>query len=100
MKDFCLNSVCVAAENDQLWRMVNDTGRKTLKAVSSAEQLQTKVSAIAEERDLLAEEFRARYGDSVRARLGRSSEESVHTCGGGEESIQDKVVGSADEAQD
>lgn len=54
MKDLRSNSLRVAAENGELRRRVNVMKRKTLAAVSSAEQLQEKVNAMAEKRDALA----------------------------------------------
>lgn len=51
VKDHRLSSLCVATESGKLRWKVNDVNLKAFKAVSSAKQLQAKVSAKAEERD-------------------------------------------------
>lgn len=54
VKDHCSNSLCMAAEDCELRRMVNAMEGNTLEAISSVMPLQMKVSTMAEERDAFA----------------------------------------------
>lgn len=54
VKGHRLNCPRVISENEGLRRRINDMDSKTFEAVSSAEQLQRKFSATAEERATLA----------------------------------------------
>lgn len=53
VKDHRLGSLCVAAENGELWRKMNDTDEKAAETELSVEQLQAKVSGMAEKLNFL-----------------------------------------------
>lgn len=91
--------LCVPAENGEPQRRVKDMEGKPLEVVSSAKQLQVKVSAMTEKRNTLKANCE-KFALEVQCMSSLAEEARIlHTCLGVEESVNDEGVKSTGKAQ-